>query len=172
MTRAINAEGLDLIKEFEGLRLRAYQDSVGVWTIGYGHTKTAAPGQEITEAQAEDLLREDLREAEGYVRQFVTVPLNDNEFSALVSWVFNLGVGNLKRSTMLWKLNAGDRQGAADEMLKWVFAGGVRLDGLKRRRKAERELFLKPEVKSCDDSSSRPWPWLLRHLRRRKNRKK
>jgi lysozyme len=138
----INDEGLELIKQFEGLRLRAYKDAVGVTTIGFGHTRTAKDGMVITEQQAEDLLREDLKDAEQGVTRVVKVPLGSNEFSALVSFVFNLGIGNLSKSTLLKKLNAGDRVGASGEFLKWNKAGGRVLNGLTRRREAERRLFL------------------------------
>lgn len=137
-----NQAGLDLIKHFEGCRLSAYQDSVGVWTIGYGHTRTAHPGMIITEAQAEELLRKDLGGAEHDVAAVVKVDLDENEFSALVSFVFNLGVTNLAKSTLLKKLNASDRIGASAEFGKWNKAGGKVLPGLTKRREAERKLFL------------------------------
>lgn len=141
--RRINKAGLDLIKSFEGLRLKAYKDAVGIWTIGYGHIKTATPGMSISEPEAEALLRGDLEEAQGAVTRLVKVPLNDNEYAALVSFVFNLGAGSLSRSTLLKKLNAGDRAGAAQQFLVWNKAGGKVLAGLTRRREAERDLFLK-----------------------------
>ena len=140
--RRINKAGLDLIKSFEGLRLKAYKDAVGVWTIGYGHTKTATPGTVISEPEAEALLRNDLAEAQGAVERLVKQPLTDNEYAALVSFVFNLGSGNLSRSTLLRRLNVGDRKGAADQFLVWNKAGGKVLAGLTRRRQAERTLFM------------------------------
>lgn len=140
--RRINKAGLDLIKSFEGLRLKAYKDAVGVWTIGYGHTKTATPGMGISEPEAEALLRNDLAEAQGAVERLVKRPLTDNEYAALVSFVFNLGSGNLSRSTLLRRLNVGDRKGAADQFLVWNRAGGKVLAGLTRRRQAERTLFM------------------------------
>lgn len=140
----INEDGLNLIKNFEGLRLKAYQDSVGVWTIGYGHTgKDVAPELEITEEQAEKLLEADLDRFERGVSNIVAVPLNENEFAALVSFSFNLGLANLKSSTLLKKLNAEDRAGAAQQFVRWNKAGGKVLSGLTRRREAERDLFLK-----------------------------
>lgn len=145
--RQINKAGLDLIKFFEGLRLKAYKDSVGVWTIGYGHTRTATPGMSISEPEAEALLREDLKDAQGGVDRLVKQQLSDNEYAALVSFVFNLGAGNFSRSTLLKKLNAGDRKGAAEQFLVWNKAGGQVLAGLTRRRKAERDLFLKGSSK-------------------------
>ncbi|HEY9887373.1 MAG TPA: lysozyme [Candidatus Obscuribacterales bacterium] len=143
----INQDGLTIVKHFEGRELRAYQDSVGVWTIGYGHTAAAGPptvvaGQTITEAEAEAILKRDLGLFENGVRSVVAVPLNSNQFSALVSFSFNVGVGALRDSTLLRKLNAGDYQGAADEFPRWVKAGGQTLPGLVRRRDAERALFL------------------------------
>lgn len=143
MSRLINQEGLDLIKSFEGLRTSAYRDSVGVPTIGYGHTKGVKMGQTISETQAEQFLREDLADAEAGVEKWVKVPLSDNEFAALVSFTFNLGVGSLSKSTLLRKLNADKRNEAAVEFLKWNRAGGKVLEGLTRRRKAEHDLFLK-----------------------------
>ena len=143
--------GVALIKAHEGLRLTAYTDPVGVWTIGYGHTTTAGPpkverGMKITDAGADAILRQDLAKFEGYVSSAVKVPLNQNEFDALVSFTFNLGPGNLRSSTLLKKLNAGDRAGAADEFLKWTKAGGKTLPGLVKRREAERALFRAPMV--------------------------
>jgi GH24 family phage-related lysozyme (muramidase) len=145
MSRAINQAGLDLIKEFEGFRASAYRCPAGVPTIGYGHTKTARMGMLINRKHGEQLLRSDLSDAESAVSRLVKVPLTDNEFSALVSFVFNLGEGNFAKSTLLRKLNAGDRQGAADELLRWNRAGGRVLRGLIRRREAERQLFLRAD---------------------------
>jgi GH24 family phage-related lysozyme (muramidase) len=140
--RDINAKGLRLLKSFEGLRLTAYQDSVGVWTIGYGTTSGVRPGMVITEAQAEALLRRDLNRFEQAVDDLVNVPLNDDQFSALVSFTYNVGEGALASSTLLRLLNQRDYQGAADQLLRWDKAGGSTLPGLTRRRKAERALFL------------------------------
>ena len=133
--------GIELIKDFEGRRLVAYQDSVGVWTIGYGHTKTAHEGRLIIKSTADRLLAEDLAEFEKYVDTYVTVALTQNQFDALVSWTYNLGPGNLQESTMLKKLNAGDYAAVPDEMRRWNKAGGEVLEGLVRRRDAEAELF-------------------------------
>lgn len=133
--------GIDLIKRFEGLRLHAYICAAGVLTIGYGHTKGVLRGQQITEQQAEDLLREDLRHFEEAVERLVLVHLEQHEFDALVSFAFNVGEGALAKSTLLRKLNAGDKQDAAHEFGQWVKAGKVTLSGLVRRRKAERALF-------------------------------
>lgn len=146
----INHEGLALIKRFEGLRLEAYQDVAGIWTIGYGHTRTAREGMVITEAQAEALLRDDLKDAEASVSRFVRMPLNENEFSALVSLRFNIGRAAFADSTVVERLNDGLRARAADAFIMWNRAtvGGVKVivQGLVRRREAERDLFLKPVV--------------------------
>lgn len=152
MSMTTSAKGLALIKAHEGLRLEAYPDAGYGWaraTIGYGHTSQAGPpavtrGMKITAAEAEKILRDDLRKFEAYVTSAVHVPLNQNQFDALVSWTFNLGPGNLKTSTMLRKLNAGDYRGAADEMLRWDKSNGKTLAGLTKRRAAERALFLTP----------------------------
>jgi GH24 family phage-related lysozyme (muramidase) len=138
----INEKGLQLLKSFEGLRLQAYQDSVGVWTIGYGTTLGVYPGMVITAAQAEDLLKRDLRKFEQAVANLVTVPLTSDQFSALVSFTYNVGEGALASSTLLRLLNQKDYQGAADQFLRWDKAGGQSLPGLTRRRQAERALFL------------------------------
>ncbi|MEM9807132.1 MAG: lysozyme [Cyanobacteria bacterium P01_D01_bin.56] len=141
-SRQTNASGVSLIKSFEGLRLRAYQDAVGVWTIGYGTTRGVKPGQEISEAQAESLLKTDLNRFERAVNQSVRIPINDNQFAALVSFTYNVGSGALKSSTLLKKLNRRDVYGASNEFLRWNRAGGRVLAGLTRRRKAERAMFL------------------------------
>jgi len=134
--------GIELIKEFEGCRQVAYQDSVGVWTIGYGHTKTAYEGRLAIKKTCERLLAEDLVEFEEYVDTLVKVPLTQNQFDALVSWTFNLGPGNLQESTLLKKLNQGLYAEVPTEMRRWNKAGGEVLDGLVRRREAEVSLFL------------------------------
>lgn len=149
----INKETLELIKSFEGLELTAYKDAVGVWTIGYGHTAMAGPpvpkaGMKLTVKEAEDLLLKDLIKYEQPVRNYVTVPLNDNQYGALVSFCYNLGGGNLKQSTLLKKVNAKDFAGAAKEFAKWNKAEGKVLKGLTRRRAAEAALFLKPPLKA------------------------
>lgn len=135
--------GRKLIQRFEGCREKAYQDCVGVWTIGYGHTGNVRAGQVITKQEAERLLSEDLKRFEAGVEKNVKVSLTQNQFDALVSFCYNLGVGNLQKSTLLKKLNAGDYKGAGDEFLKWNKAGGSVVKGLTNRRKDERELFLK-----------------------------
>ena len=141
-SRQTNASGVHLIKSFEGLRLKAYQDAVGVWTIGYGTTRGVKPGQEISEAQAEALLKADLNRFEQAVNQAVRVSINDNQFAAIVSFTYNVGAGAMRSSTLLRKLNRRDTYGAANEFPRWNRAGGRVLAGLTRRRNAERALFL------------------------------
>ena len=136
--------GLRLIKEFEGLRLAKYLDAVGKWTIGYGHLILPNENydQPISLDVANALLRADLKRTEEGVRNSVTVAINQNQFDALVSFAFNLGVGNLKSSTLLRLLNEGNIFAAADQFLRWNKAGGRELPGLTRRRRAERGLFI------------------------------
>ena len=133
--------GIDLIKRFEGLRLTAYDDGVGVQTIGYGHTKGVRPGMTITEEQAVQFLREDLHSAERDIDRLVTVHLCQHQFDALASLVFNIGGTAFRDSTLLRKLNAGDYAGAGLEFERWVHGGGKILAGLVRRRAAEKALF-------------------------------
>ena len=134
-------EGLALIKKFEGCELEAYKCPAGVWTIGYGHIKGVQEGDVITEQQADDMLVEELEEYENYIHNLVNCPLNQNQFDALVSWVYNLGSSNLQASTLLKVLNAGDYAGVPAQMLRWNKAGGKVLEGLTRRRQAEADLF-------------------------------
>ena len=134
-------EGLALIKKFEGCELKAYQCSAGVWTIGYGHTKDVVEGMEITQEQAEQMLVDELHEYESYINKYVTVALSQNQFDALVSWVYNLGPANLKASTMLKVLNSGEYEDVPAQMKRWNKAGGKVLEGLIRRREAEACLF-------------------------------
>lgn len=140
-------KGIALIKEFEGCKLTAYQDSVGVWTIGYGWTqpvdgKPIRAGMTIKQETAERLLKTGLVSYESDVSRLVKVGLNQGQFDAMVSFTYNLGARSLSTSTLLRKLNAGDYAGAADEFLRWNKAGGKVLNGLTRRREAERALFL------------------------------
>lgn len=140
--------GINLIKGFEGKRLVAYDDGVGVWTIGYGTIKypngvRVKKGDTCTESQAETYLKSDLIKFENAINRLVKVPLNQNQFDALSSFTYNLGETNLSKSTLLRKLNAKDYKGAADQFLVWNRAGGKVLTGLVRRREAERSLFLK-----------------------------
>jgi len=134
--------GLSLIKSFEGLRLLAYRDAVGVWTIGYGATRGVKAGMSITKEQAERMLLNDVQRFEPEVERLVQVPLSSSQWDALVSFTYNLGAANLESSTLLRKLNAGDYAGAAEQFPRWNKAGGKVLPGLVRRREAERVLFL------------------------------
>lgn len=139
--------GRALIESFEGLRLTAYQDIRGIWTIGYGHVgRDVPPGLTITQAQADELLEADLQGAERAVNTFVKVPLTQNQFDALVSFTYNVGAGNLEHSTLLSLLNQGAYVGASAQFLAWDRAGGVISSGLTRRRLAERDLFNTPEA--------------------------
>lgn len=142
--RKINSDGIQLIKSFEGKKLKAYKDIVGVWTVGYGHTgNDVTPNMVITEEHAEELLIQDLVRFEESVSKLVKVPITDNMFSALVSFCFNLGAGTLRKSTLLRLLNTKDYNFASLEIVRFCKAGGKVVDGLLRRRKAEQELFLK-----------------------------
>jgi GH24 family phage-related lysozyme (muramidase) len=143
----INDSGVEIVKHFEGMRTTAYQDSVGIWTIGYGHTSMAgppsvSPGMTITAAEAESILRQDLGVFEKGVADAASKSTSDDQFSAMVSFSFNVGLGAYRDSTLLKKHNAGDHAGAADEFLRWVYAGDQVLPGLQRRRNAERALYL------------------------------
>ena len=137
----LGERGTEILKYFEGCKLTAYQDSVGVWTIGYGHTKGVYDGMTITQDQAEQMLLSALEEYEGYIENMVTVPLTQNQFDALVVWVYNLGPTNFKNSTLLKELNAGNYNAAGQEITRWNKAGGKVLAGLVKRREAEAELF-------------------------------
>lgn len=142
-----NDAGIALIKEFEGIRLKAYPDpgtGGAPWTLGIGTTFGITKGMTCTVEQAEAWLRRDLAVFENKVSRMVTVPLTDNQFSALVAFTYNVGPGNLLKSTLLKKLNAGDYAGAADQFGAWNKAAGRVLPGLTRRRQAERTLFLTP----------------------------
>lgn len=146
----VSDAGIKLIKDFEGFSSKAYPDpkTGGVpWTIGYGTTKytSGSPvkkGDSITPTQAELYLREDVKKFANSVDALVTAPLKQCQYDALVSFVYNLGATNFRNSTLLKKLNAKDYKGAADEFLRWVSPGSSVEDGLRRRRTAERSLFL------------------------------
>lgn len=139
----MRTKNLQIIKDSEGLRLKAYLPTKNdVWTVGYGHTHGVYQGMTITEQQAEQFLHEDVKWAEDAVNQYVHVSLTQNQFDALVSFVFNVGTGNFSNSTLLRLLNKGDYKGAADQFLRWNKQKGVVLNGLTTRRKNERALFL------------------------------
>lgn len=139
----LSPQGLDAIKGFEQLRLTAYLDTGGVWTIGYGHTRSALAGMQISEARALMLLAEDVREAVDAVNKFVRVALEQYEFDALVSFVFNVGVGAFKSSTLLRCVNdRAEPMRIGTEFLRWVYDNGKKIAGLETRRRKERLLFL------------------------------
>lgn len=132
---------IDMIKSFEGLRLNAYLDAVGVPTIGYGTTEGVKMGDTCTEEEATEYLKRDVRKFENCVNDCVKEPITQNEFDALVCFTYNLGCGALRGSTLLKRLNNGDHEGAAKQFLLWDHAGGKKLAGLTRRREAESILF-------------------------------
>lgn len=170
-----SAAGRKAITEREGLRLKAYRDSANILTIGVGHTSAAGPptvmpGMTITAALADQILTRDLSIFEKAVNASVTVPLNQNEFDALVSFAFNIGAGAFQKSTLLKELNKGNRYGAANELLRWDKAGGKKLKGLTNRRMAERDQFLgkatsgipAPTPKpTLPNGSQKPDNWLI-----------
>lgn len=134
-------KGIALIKEFEGLRLKAYQCPGGVWTIGYGHTAGVKPGMLISKAQAEEYLKADLIAFERYLNG-LGLALNQNQFDALVSFIYNVGTGNFSSSTLLRKVRANPQDNSImDEFLRWVYSKGRVLPGLQRRRLAEMKLY-------------------------------
>jgi lysozyme len=146
----LNKKGLDLIKSHEGLRLEAYPDpatKADPWTIGYGHTSAAGPpsvrpGLKISRQEAEDILKQDLATFERHVRSRVKVPLNDNQFSALVSFCFNVGPGNFDRSGVLKAVNSNQFDLVPARLMLWNKAAGKVMRGLTRRRAEEGELFM------------------------------
>ena len=137
----ISQEGLSLIKKFEGCELEAYKCAAGVWTTGYGSTKGVKEGDTITQENADNLLNHEMSEYEGYVNNMVTSDLKQNEFDALVSWVYNLGPNNLSSSTLLQRLNNKDWDDIPNQIKRWNKAGGEVKQGLVRRREAEALLF-------------------------------
>lgn len=140
-----SANGLALTEKFEGLRLDAYQDTAGVWTIGYGHTgPDVQPSLTITQEQAEILLAADIAWAAACVNKAVKSAINQNQFDALVDFTFNLGCASLVQSTLLHLVNTGDFTAAAQQFLRWNKACGQPLKGLTLRRQAEMELFNTP----------------------------
>jgi lysozyme len=148
MSKTISDVGIKLISSFEGTRLKAYDDGVGVWTIGTGTTiypngSKVKIGDVCTLEQAKSYFAHDLKRFEASVNNLVKVPLSQNQFDALVSLVYNIGSSNFTYSTLLKKLNAKDYAGAADQFPRWNKGGGKVLKGLVCRRDAERALFLK-----------------------------
>lgn len=148
MSKSISKTGIDLISSFEGIRLNAYDDGVGVWTIGIGTTiypngNKVKKGDVCTIDQAKSYFAHDLKRFEKTVNDLVIVSLTQNQFDALVSLTYNIGSTAFKDSTLLKKLNADNYEGAADQFLRWNKGGGKVMKGLVRRREAERALFLK-----------------------------
>lgn len=138
----VSDNGRAFIRAREGVKLAAYQDGGGVWTIGYGHTRGVKQGQVINHEQADEFLDSDLRQVESCISERVTVPLNQNQFDALVSFVFNVGRQAFSDSTLLKKLNEGNYRAAADQFTRWVYDNDQFVQGLYNRRVAERDLFL------------------------------
>lgn len=141
----MSENGKNILKKLEGLKLCTYRCSSGVWTIGYGHTGiTVKSGDVITEAAANKLFEQDIKFFENAINTLVTVKLNQNQFDALVSFCFNIGIGKdgFAGSTMRKLLNCGEYAAASEQFLRWVYSNGKVSDGLRRRRMKERELFL------------------------------
>jgi lysozyme len=138
----LSPTGVGLIKSYEGCKLTAYKCPAGVWTIGYGHTRTARPGMTITQAEANRLFEEDVSKFEASVRNLVKVTLNQGQYDALVSLCYNIGAEALRRSSLLRFLNQGRHNTAALELLRFVYAGKQRLPGLVARRNKEYDLFI------------------------------
>ena len=144
----ISEKGLGLIKEFEGLVLKPYKDAVGIPTIGYGNTyyedgrKVSLSDPAITEERATELLKMVVKRYEDAINRYVQVPITQNQFDALVSFAYNIGNENVRKSTLMKLLNRKQYTEAADQLLRWNKAGGKTLKGLTRRRQAERVLFL------------------------------
>jgi lysozyme len=132
------------IAGYEGLRTQAYLDPVGIPTICYGSTRGVELGQRATKAQCDQLLKNEAGEFGEAVLKLVKVPINQNQFDALTSFAFNVGIGAFSKSTLLKKLNAGDYYGAANQFNRWTYSKGRKLPGLVTRRAAERKLFLTP----------------------------
>ena len=142
----ISENGIEFIRQLEGEKLTAYPDIVGIWTIGVGHTgfvdgKPVARGMAITKEKSKELLTADLKRFESAVNDAVKVTLTQNQFDALVSLAFNIGEGAFARSTLVNKLNAGDKKGAAGQFLVWKNAGGRVSQGLLNRRQKEKAMF-------------------------------
>ncbi len=136
----------EVIKRFEGLRLKAYKDSKGIWTIGYGHTLNVKPGQVITKEEADELFERDLASFEKQLKPHLNdIKLSQNQYDAIVSLCYNIGVGAFVRSSIYKHLVRKEYNKAADAFLLYVYAGGQVLSGLQRRRRKERKIFLTGE---------------------------
>ena len=140
-----------VIKKFEGLRLKAYKCPAGVYTIGYGHTENVNADSEISELMADQILRKDLKKFEQAIND-MDLPLLQCEFDALVSFVFNVGIGNFNKSTLKKLLLQKKFFYAAKEFDKWVFANGKKLPGLQNRRNKERKIFEGRKLEDYQDS--------------------
>ena len=161
MTRQISPHGLAKLKQWEGLKTKAYKDSGGVWTIGYGHTATAGEpkpraGMVITAAEAENILLKDLTQYEAAVESLVKVELNDNQFAALVSFVYNIPLAKFKKSTLLKKLNAGNYDAVPNELMKWINVDHKKNQGLVNRRRAEGYLWMEGAFVTSKDVVPEP----------------
>jgi lysozyme len=143
MIMKASKNGIELIKKYEGCKLNAYLCPANVWTIGYGHTKNVKEGDKITQEMAEQLLVNDLQQFENAVNAYCLRALTQNQFDALISFVFNLGSVAFRASTLLKRINANQMELAALEFERWNKAGGKVLEGLTKRRKDEKALFLK-----------------------------
>ncbi len=152
----VSQRGIDLVKEFEGFRSKAYQDTVGIWTIGYGTTridgKPVRPGMTCTREQAEKWLRDDIARHLAEVESAINpkIHLTQNQVDAIASFVYNVGVTNFKNSTLCRLINENKLEAAAQQFIRWNKAGGKVLEGLTRRRNAEAALFMRPDEKSLD----------------------
>ena len=134
---------IDFIKSFEGFRAKAYMDLAGIPTVGYGHTEYVDLGDEVTEEEACELLRQDVQEAADAIDDLVDVELTQNQFDALTSWIYNCGREAFRNSTLLKLLNSGhSNEAVAAQLLRWNKANGVVVAGLARRREAEKRMFL------------------------------
>ena len=143
----LSPSGLSLIETFESKRNKAYQDIKGIWTIGYGHTGPEVVSTLVwSDTQCNWALQEDVLWAAKAIQDNVSVVLNQNQFDALVSFTFNVGIGSFNNSTLLHLLNKGDYDGVALQFVHWMYAGTVISTGLLRRRKAEAALFTKAVV--------------------------
>ncbi len=138
----ISSNGIDLIKQFEGLKLKAYLCPANVWTIGYGHTKNVKANECISEKTALNFLKNDLIIFEDSINNLVKVNLNQNQFDALVSFVFNIGISNFKKSTILKLINMSDFNLASQQFDKWIYINGKISKGLVKRRQIEKSLFI------------------------------
>ena len=161
MTRQISQHGLAKLKQWEGLKTKAYQDTGGVWTIGYGHTAAAGEpkpkaGMVITAPDAERILLKDLTQYEAAVESLVKVKLNDNQFAALVSFVYNIPLASFKKSKLLKKLNAGNYDAVPTELMKWVNVNHKKNQGLVNRRQAEGYLWMEGAFVTSKDVVPEP----------------